>query len=115
MCAYPRLFYPLSMAAGFTSTDLSGAWSGVYNYPARPQAEHFDAVLFDAGGSFTGTTYEVARQIRPQPVELSATLRGSHTAGEVRFVKIYDGKGGLNHSVAYSGALNADGDEISGT
>lgn len=102
------------MARGTPSTDLTGSWSGVYNYPSRPKAEHFDAVLFDAGGAFTGTTHEIARLIRPQPLELRATLSGSHTAGEVQFVKTYDGAGGLSHSIAYSGSLSVDGDEIWG-
>jgi len=103
------------MVRPIPSTDLSGAWSGVYNYPARPPAEHFEAVLFDAGGAFTGTTHEMARLIRATPLELHATVSGSHSAGEVRFVKTYDGASGLNHSIAYHGALSAEGDEIWGT
>jgi len=103
------------MARNVPSTDLTGPWSGVYNYPSRPQAEHFEAVLFDAGGSFTGTTHEIARLMRTKPLELHATLSGSHTAGEVRFVKTYDGSGVLDHSIAYSGSLSADCDEIWGT
>ena len=103
------------MARGTPSTDLSGPWSGVYNYPSRPQAEHFEAKLFDAGGAFTGTTHEIARLMQPQPLDLRATLSGSHTAGEVRFVKTYDGSGGLAHSIDYTGSLSADGDEIWGT
>lgn len=96
-------------------TDLSGAWAGVYNYPSHPQAEHFDATLADAAGILTGTTHEVARLLR-EPLRLTATIDGSHRAGEVRFIKIYDQNAGddVRHPIAYDGHLSADGTEISG-
>ncbi len=102
------------MAKGGPITDLTGVWTGVYNYPRHPQAEHFEAVLFDAGGQFTGTTHEIMRLTRREPLELTATVAGSHAAGEVSFIKTYEGVGSPTHPVTYSGSLSADGLEIWG-
>lgn len=99
--------------SGPQATDLTGIWAGVYNYPGLSQPEHFDAVLFDRGGQFSGTIHETAR-LTGEPVELNALVEGSHAAGEVSFIKRYDGTGGWAHSVHYDGHLDATGTEISG-
>ncbi len=96
-------------------TDLTGAWAGVYNYPGHPQAEHFDAVLYDSGGILTGTTHEHARLMSPAR-ELTATIGGRHAVGEVAFVKVYDQPAGSGLlPISYGGHTNEDSSEISGS
>jgi hypothetical protein len=47
-------------------------------------------------------------------VDTNANVEGSHRDGTVSFIKTYDGTGGHSHSVAYSGVLSEDYNEIEG-
>ncbi len=91
--------------------DLSGEWRGLYNYPAAQPPTEFAATLHDAGGTLSGHTVEPG--LRGGAV--TARLDGRRTGTAVTFMKLYDDdRNGDYDTVAYQGAVDADGTEIAG-
>lgn len=91
--------------------DLSGSWSGFYNYPAGKPPVPFEAELNDSGGRITGTTSEL------DPLHgtmLVAVLDGHRTGRSVEFVKMYECADESYDSVRYQGEVSGEGDEING-
>lgn len=92
--------------------DLSGEWRGIFNYPgnAGPPTE-FTATLHDAAGALTGHTVEPSLD----GATVTARLDGRRSGAAVTFVKLYDEHGGGTYdAVAYQGAVDAEGGEITG-
>lgn len=91
--------------------DLSGVWYGRYLGGNSRQENSFIAQVEGLGGALTGTISEPDGScggIR------RAFLDGTRTGSGVRFVKQYDGSGGWDHSVRYSGHVDDDATLITG-
>ncbi|MDQ4087067.1 MAG: hypothetical protein M3177_03490 [Pseudomonadota bacterium] len=96
---------------GEEGLDLTGQWSGFYNYPVPAPAVNFEAVLRDAGGRLTGTIVE------PDDLRggtLSAVIDGYRQGAAVSFLKMYDQADEYYDTVQYSGTVASGGDEIEG-
>ncbi len=101
------------MSEGDAGGSLSGAWSGIYNYPRTLPPVPFTAVLIQNGEWITGTTEEISRFGNVRGVTISATLQGRRAGAEVKWLKLYDLRPEHN-GVAYEGTINADASEIHG-
>lgn len=92
--------------------DLSGIWYGSYAADREDQANSFIAVLEEMHGAVTGTITE--------PDDTGQTdLRRASVAGQrggptLRFLKQYDGRGGWDHAVHYTGQVDEAGTEVAG-
>ena len=102
-------------AAGPTLTGTS-MWSGQYGYSDGRASVPFTLTLrVSADGSFTGYTTEPETLANSSAKALTADVSGSFNGTRIYFKKTYDGSGGRNHTVEYSGKLSADGHSLSGT
>ena len=101
------------MSAG--KQDLSGRWSGIFSYPRLLPPTPFDADLRDHLGALLGETFEYGAGRRTKGRPMHGMIEGQRSGDVVSFVKTYDDLGRLHTPVYYSGRLNADGTEISGT
>jgi hypothetical protein len=90
--------------------DLSGHWTGMFNYPGPFPPVGFEAELRDLGGSIAGTVSE------PDADHgiLQAIVEGSRQGSAVTFTKMYDDSERMPEPVFYSGTIQPDGYEISG-
>ena len=96
--------------------DLTGAWTGIYDYPRGMPPNRFTASLRETGGTVTGETVE------PSPSDHAgygggdahAFLDGRRDSAQVSFVKHYDAAHRAATPVAYAGTISGDGDEITG-
>ena len=92
--------------------NVTGVWYGRYHSSVYPQENGFIALLEESGegieGSITEPDDESDAGIR------RATVLGTRDGANVSFIKQYDGSGGWDHSVHYSGMVDAEGTEISG-
>jgi hypothetical protein len=95
--------------------DLSGKWTGVYNYPVPIPPVAFEAIIHDRAGRISGTTSEMAGRPFKPAQKLDAVIDGLREGHEVRFLKMYDSGDQGFDTVQYSGSLDRDGDEIAGT
>lgn len=94
--------------------DLSGDWSGIFNYPTDLPATAFLAHLVDESGEISGTVDE-PNAWEDGPDVLDAVLDGVREGWNVRFVKYYDDSDGAYDAVNYEGQIADSGNEISGT
>lgn len=103
-------------AAGAAPADVAGDWQGQYFYPSDSKER---PVSFTARLEVTGTTIN-GYMVEPKTFgdgsgsELRARLTGVVSGGRLNFNKQYDGSGGVSHSVAYSGVLDANSARASG-
>jgi hypothetical protein len=106
----------LVMLAGPAAGEgLTGTWQGGYIAATSDDANRFDVKLTQQGTTLTGTMTELNAISDPaQAMFLTSTLAGSIEGRTVRFVKTYDGSGGVSHSVTYRGALDPNGRRIRG-
>lgn len=95
--------------------DLSGWWSGAYNYPDGSPPNAFRAELRDDGGRLSGLTSEVDDEPGAAPSPIYATLTGGHGDQIVWFTKVYDDLGRAEHPIFYEGLLDTTANEICGT
>ena len=98
------------------SRDLTGKWSGIFNYPHTNPPTAFEADIADLGGSIVGTIHEPDLHSVPPGALIAAAIDGHRDGASVRFSKFYDDRGteGYGDMVVYAGVLSADGCEISG-
>ena len=92
--------------------DLSGQWSGIYNYPARYPPNSFEATIRDLGGLITGEISQPGEFFEAPGTVQHAMIEGSREGSILRFVKIYDDLS--RPTPHYSGTVQPGGDEISG-
>jgi hypothetical protein len=94
--------------------DLSGRWTGIFNYPQFHPPNGFEAVLTDLDGAITGTVSERD----DDPNGLGGTLRsiveGRRQGSAVTFTKMYEDVERMPDAVFYSGTIQPDGNEVSG-
>lgn len=94
--------------------SLTGVWHGLYSYMAFKEPVYFVATIIDSSGFISGSTHESEVGETGAPLALFASLEGQKAGDVVRFTKLYDGSGGWEHGVDYSGLVSSDGDEIEG-
>jgi hypothetical protein len=102
----------MSMSDG---SDLSGRWTGIFNYPAHLPPNSFEAELREVGGSLAGTVWEQDDDPEGTGGTLHAVIEGRRQGSSVAFAKMYDDLGRMPDPVLYSGILQPDGNEISGS
>jgi hypothetical protein len=90
--------------------DLSGRWTGMFNYPGPFPPVAFEAELVDRDGAIGGTISE--------PDESAGILHsivdGAREGSAVSFTKVYEDEERMPEPVFYSGSVQPDGNEISG-
>jgi hypothetical protein len=92
--------------------DLTGEWSGIYNYPRLYPPNAFEASIRDAGGVITGVIRQPGEFFEPAGTHQHAVIEGTRQGSLVRWVKIYDD---LNRAPPrYEGRIQPGGDEIEG-
>ncbi len=92
--------------------DLTGEWSGIYNYPRHYPPNAFEASIRDAGGIITGVIRQPGEFFEPAGSHQHAVIEGTREGSLVRWVKIYDD---LNRAPPrYEGTVQPGGDEIEG-
>lgn len=94
--------------------DLSGHWSGEFDYPAgQGPTTPFVAIIEDRGGHLTGT---ISEHDLFSGAIIEAVLAGSRGGASVDFTKTYGpGASALyDQPVDYVGRVNADGTVIDG-
>ncbi|MFD1033994.1 hypothetical protein ACFQ15_04940 [Sphingomonas hankookensis] len=98
------------------SGDLSGKWSGIFNYPHTNPPTAFEADIADLGGSIVGTIHEPDLYSVPPGALIAAAIDGHRDGAKVAFSKFYDDRDtdGYGDMVVYAGVLSEDGCEISG-
>jgi hypothetical protein len=98
--------------SGDADHDLSGEWSGIYNYPAHYPPNSFEAVIRDAGGAISGVIRQPGEFFEPPGTFQHAVIEGSREGSLLRFVKIYDDLS--RPTPHYRGTIQPGGDEIEG-
>jgi hypothetical protein len=94
--------------------DLTGRWSGIFNYPDLSPPNAFEAELRDAGGLLSGLTTEQDDNPCRNGGPLHAVIEGHRQASNVRFTKHYDDFNLMPDVVVYTGVVHPGGDEIDG-
>ena len=92
--------------------DLSGQWSGIYNYPSLYPPNTFEATIRDTGGAITGVISQPGEFFEPPGTVQTAVIEGSRSGTGLSFIKMYDD---LNRPTPhYHGQIQPGGDEIEG-
>jgi hypothetical protein len=100
------------MSGAGGDVDLSGRWTGIYNYPSMYPPNTFEATLRDVGGAVTGVIVQPAEFFEPAGTMQHAVIEGRRDGSALSFIKIYDD---LNRPTPhYSGTIQPGGDEIEG-
>jgi hypothetical protein len=94
--------------------DLSGRWTGMFNYPGPFPPVSFEAELRDEGGSITGTVFEPDEDPFGIEATLHAIVEGARQGSTLTFTKIYEDAERRPEPVFYSGTIQPDGNEVSG-
>lgn len=98
------------------TAPLSGEWQGAYVSDSGADVNTFTVKLTQSGPSIKGTMIELnVFGDSSQALFLTSTLEGAASGNIVNFVKMYDGSGGVSHSVSYTGTLEPNGRRIRGT
>ena len=93
-------------------TDLSGRWTGIYNYPALFPPNMFEAEIRDEGGAISGVITQPREFFEGPGPSQQAVIEGRREGGTLTFVKFYDD---LNRPTPhYRGAIQPGGNEIEG-
>ncbi len=94
-----------------SADDLSGQWTGIFNYPRGLPSTGFTATLRDEAGLLSGETVEPRYD---GAATLHAIIDGRRDGETVRFAKSYDGADGEYDIVRYDGTVDDAGLEIAG-
>lgn len=94
--------------------DLSGRWTGMFNYPGPFPPVAFEAELREQEGSISGTISEPDESPRGTAGTLHSIVDGSREGSAVSFTKIYENEERMPEPVFYGGTVQPDGNEISG-
>ena len=101
--------------SGKTDLDLSGSWTGFFNYPDGGPPVNFHAELHETGGRITGTTREPGDTMGSLGRTMRAVIDGHRDGSSVSFIKMYDEADGEYDAVHYAGRIAPGGDEIEGS
>jgi len=102
------------MSEAAAEHDLSGQWSGFYNYPIDRPPTPFEVELRDNGGLLSGVVSEPGDTRASRGMTLHAVLEGQREGATVRFAKHYDYLPRAHYVVDYHGQIAPGGDEIEG-
>lgn len=94
--------------------DLTGRWTGIYNYPEILPPNNFEALLRDVGGDVTGVTTERDDDPYGSGNLMHAIIEGHRHGNSVTFTKIYDELEPEPVVIFYDGVIDDGGDEIHG-
>ena len=98
--------------SGEGELDLTGDWSGLYNYPSLLPPNTFEASIRDSGGIITGVIRQPGEIIEPAGITQHSVIEGSREGSIVRWIKVYDD---LSRATPhYHGRIQPGGDEIEG-
>jgi hypothetical protein len=96
--------------------NLSGFWTGVYDYPVtHREPVPFNAVIEDVGGALSGEIVEPNTFSQAKERELFANISGTRQGTAVHFIKTYERVPRGGHSLVYQGTLDGTGTRIDGT
>jgi hypothetical protein len=98
--------------SGEDDYDLTGEWSGIYNYPHTLPPNAFEASIRDAGGIITGVIRQPGEFFEPPGTRQHAVIEGTREGSRVRWIKIYDDL--ARAPPRYEGTIQPGGDEIEG-
>jgi hypothetical protein len=98
--------------SGEEEFDLTGEWTGIYNYPELLPPNTFEASIRDSGGIITGVINQPGEIIEPPGTHQHAVIEGTRSGGLVRWVKMYDDL--ARATPRYEGRILPGGDEIEG-
>ena len=98
--------------SGEADYDLSGQWSGIFNYPSMFPPNSFEATIRDVGGVITGLITQPREVFDAPGAPRQAVIEGSRSGPTLSFVKIYDDL--ERPTPHYHGTIQPGGDEIEG-
>ena len=98
--------------SGGDDVDLTGQWSGIFNYPAEFPPNSFEAALRDTGGLVTGLITQPREVFDLPGPSRQAVIEGRRAGDQLSFIKIYDDL--ERPTVHYRGTIHPGGDEIEG-
>lgn len=93
-------------------TDLTGRWSGIYNYPALFPPNMFEADIRDQDGVIAGIITQQREFFEGPGPSRQAVIEGRRDGGTLSFVKYYDDPD--RPTPHYRGTIQPGGDEIEG-
>lgn len=97
------------------ANQMLGAWNGSYGYLNASQRVPFKLIVTTIDGSkFAGKIAEPATFGSGTSKYLFANVFGEIGSNRVNFIKVYDGTGGVSHSVNYQGILRNNISGING-
>ena len=96
------------------TADLSGHWTGYYNYPIAVPPVEFGAVITDTDGALTGVITEQSDLPGRAGSRVQSILDGRRNGRSVQFAKMYDDDDEDYDVVFYSGEAAPGWDEIHG-
>jgi hypothetical protein len=88
------------------AADIPTSWNGGYEYGNGQDAVLFQLDISMSGTSMSGSIVEL--QTFGEDIDdglLGANVSGAIDGNSVRFTKVYDGSGGVSHTVVYTGTL----------
>lgn len=94
------------------AADLSGRWTGMFNYPHSLPSNNFEAELRDSGGVISGVIVQPREIFEAGGGKQHAVISGSRSGMTVQWVKVYDDLG--RATPHYEGIIQPGGDEIHG-
>ncbi|MGZ8284879.1 MAG: hypothetical protein ACXW27_16320 [Allosphingosinicella sp.] len=94
--------------------DLSGRWTGIFNYPEFLAPNGFEAILTDLEGAIGGTVSERDDDPRGIRGTLLSIVEGRRQGSAVTFTKMYEDVELMPDAIFYGGTIQPDGNEISG-
>jgi len=98
--------------SGEADYDLTGQWSGIFNYPSLFPPNSFEAAIRDSGGLISGVITQPREVFEGPGPSRQAVIEGSREGSQLRFIKIYDD---LDRPTPhYQGIVQPGGDEIEG-
>ncbi len=104
------------MTSDKQSDNLTGFWTGVYDYPdGHREPVPFNAVIEDVAGALGGEIVEPNTFSSAKDRELFASLSGTRQGSSVHFIKTYERLPNGGHSLIYEGILDATWTRIDGT
>lgn len=97
------------------TSGLTGTWSGRYEYPIKKRrGVDFSMKLIFSQGLITGSIIEPNTFGSKASRNLYAHFKGTVTGNQIRWVKKYDGTGGVDHIVIYEGKLDRAAQTVTG-
>ncbi len=98
-----------------SSENISGFWTGVYDYPRNyKQPVPFNVILTEDSNILRGEIIEPNTMSPVQNKGLFASLSGTRQGQNINFLKTYEGVPKASHSLLYEGTLDASHTKIEG-